>query len=208
LFPAEYSHPESLSIYLSDRHYGIGGDWIVLICPTDRADAKIQMFNLDGSEGKMSGNVLTCIGKYIYENKIKVKDQISIETSSGIKKLKLYIQNDKVDSVCVDMGPAELNPKKIPVKLPGQEIVNQPVIMDGKGYHITFVSMGNPHCVIFSDSLESINIDLIGPAFEYSPLFPERVNVEFVTVIDQNTLKMRVWERGNPGGRTGACAGV
>ena len=203
--------PESLSVYLSDRHYGIGGDGIVLICPSDRADAKMQMFNLDGSEGKMSGNALTCIGKYIYENKIRVKDRISIETSSGIKILKLYIQNDKVDSVCVDMGPAELNPEKIPVKLPGQEIVNQPVTIDGKGYHITCVSMGNPHCVLFSENLESINIDLIGPAFEYSPLFPERVNVDFVTVIDQNTLKMRVWERGNGetlSAGTSACAGV
>lgn len=203
--------PESLSVYLSDRHYGIGGDGIVLICPSDQADAKMQMFNLDGSEGKMSGNALTCIGKYIYENKIKVKDQISIETSSGIKKLKLYIQNDRVDSVCVDMGPVELNPEKIPVKLPGQVIVNQPVTIDGKDYHITCVSMGNPHCVLFNENLESINIDLIGPAFEYSPLFPERVNVDFVTVIDQNTLKMRVWERGNGetlSAGTSACAGV
>ncbi|MFA5383162.1 MAG: carbamoyl-phosphate synthase large subunit [Eubacteriales bacterium] len=203
--------PESLSVYLSDRHYGIGGDGIVLICPSDRADAKMRMFNIDGSEGKMSGNALTCMGKYIYENKIRVKDQIFIETSSGIKILKLYIQNDKVDSVCVDMGPAELNPEKIPVKLPGQEIVNQPVTIDGKDYHITCVSMGNPHCVLFSENLESVNIDLIGPAFEYSPLFPERVNVEFVTVIDQNTLKMRVWERGNGetlAAGTSACAGV
>jgi len=203
--------PESLSVYLSDRHYGIGGDGIVLICPSDRADAKMRMFNIDGSEGKMSGNALTCIGKYIYENKISVKDQVSIETSSGIKILKLYIQNDKVDSVCADMGPVELNPEKIPAKLPGQEIVNQPVTIDGKDYHITCVSMGNPHCVLFSENLESINIDLIGPAFEYSSLFPERVNVEFVTVIDQNTLKMRVWERGNGetlAAGTSACAGV
>jgi len=203
--------PESLSVHLSDRHYGIGGDGIVLICPSDKADAKMQMFNLDGSEGKMSGNALTCMGKYIYENKIRIKDQIFIETLSGIKKLKLYIQNDKVDSVRVDMGPAELNPEKIPVKLPGREIVNQPVTIDDKDYHITCVSMGNPHCVIFSENLESINIDLIGPAFEYSPLFPERVNVDFVTVIDQNTIKMRVWERGNGetlAAGTSACAGV
>jgi carbamoyl-phosphate synthase large subunit len=210
-FQQDIISPESLSVYLSDRHYGIGGDGIVLICPSDQADAKMQMFNLDGSEGKMSGNALTCIGKYIYENKMIFKDQISIETLSGIKKLKLYIQNDKVNSVCVDMGPAELNPEKIPVKLPGQEIVNQPVTIDGEDYHITCVSMGNPHCVLFSEILESIDIDVIGPAFEYSPLFPERVNVEFVTVIDQNTLKMRVWERGNGetlAAGTSACAGV
>ena len=203
--------PESLSVHLSDRHYGIGGDGIVLICPSDKADAKMQMFNLDGSEGKMSGNALTCMGKYIYENKIRIKDQIFIETLSGVKKLKLYIQNDKVDSVRVDMGPAQLNPEEVPVKLPGQEIVNQPVTIDGKDYRITCISMGNPHCVIFSENLESVNIDLIGPAFEYSPLFPERVNVDFVTVIDQNTIKMRVWERGNGetlAAGTSACAGV
>ncbi len=203
--------PESLSVYLSDRHYGIGADGIVLICPSDQADAKMQMFNLDGSESKMSGNALTCIGAYLYDNRIIVKDQISIETLSGIKKLKLYIQNDKVDSVCVDMGPVELKPEKIPVQLPGEVIVNQPVTLDGQDYNITCVSMGNPHSVLFNESLASINLDEIGPAFEYSPLFPERVNVEFVTVIDQNTLKMRVWERGNGetlAAGTSACAGV
>ncbi len=210
-FNQQVVSPESLSVYLSDRHYGIGGDGIVLICPSDQADAKMQMFNLDGSESKMSGNALTCIGAYLYDNKITVKDQISIETLSGIKKLQLYIQNNQVNSVCVDMGPAELKPEKIPVQLPGQEIVNQPVVIDGRDYQISCVSMGNPHCVLFEENLASINLDEIGPAFEYSPLFPERVNVEFVTVIDQNTLKMRVWERGN--GETlsagsSACAGV
>jgi len=203
--------PESLSVYLSDRHYGIGADGIVLICPSDQADAKMQMFNLDGSQAKMSGNALTCIGKYMYENKMTVKDQISIETLSGIKQLKLYIQNDKVHSVCVDMGPAELEPEQIPVKLPGPKIVNQPVVIQGEEYHITCVSMGNPHAVVFSDMLARIDIDVIGPAFEYSPLFPERVNVEFVTVIDQNTIKMRVWERGNGetlAAGTSACAAV
>lgn len=203
--------PESLSVYLSDRHYGIGADGVVLICPSDQADAKMQMFNLDGSESKMSGNALTCIGAYLYDNKIVVKDQISIETLSGIKKLTLYSQNDKVNSVCVDMGPVVLEPEEIPVQLPGQVIVNQPVTLDGQDYHITCVSMGNPHCVLFSESLSSINLDEIGPAFEYSYLFPERVNVEFVTVIDQNTIKMRVWERGNGetlSAGTSACAGV
>jgi len=210
-FNQQVVSPESLSVYLSDRHYGIGADGIVLICPSDQADAKMQMFNLDGSESKMSGNALTCIGAYLYDNKITVKDQISIETLSGIKKLQLYIQNNQVNSVCVDMGPAELKPEMIPVKLSGQEIVNQPVVIDGRDYQISCVSMGNPHCVLFEENLASINLDEIGPAFEYSPLFPERVNVEFVTVIDQNTLKMRVWERGN--GETlsagsSACAGV
>ena len=210
-FNQQIVSPESLSVYLSDRHYGIGSDGIVLICPSDQADAKMQMFNLDGSQGKMSGNALTCMGKYIYENQLAVKDQISIETLSGIKNLKLYIQNEKVNSVCVDMGSAELKPEKIPVNLSGQEIVNRPVTIADRDYHITCLSMGNPHCVVFEESLASINMDEIGPTFEYSPLFPERVNVEFVTVIDQNTIKMRVWERGNGetlSAGTSACAGV
>ncbi|HEX3012602.1 MAG TPA: diaminopimelate epimerase, partial [Syntrophomonadaceae bacterium] len=203
--------PESLSVCLSDRHYGIGGDGIVLICPSDQADAKMQIFNLDGSEGKMSGNALTCIGRYLYDSRITNKDRITIETPSGIKQLKLYILNDQVNSVCVDMGPAELKPEKVPVKMSGQAIVNQPALIGGRKYSITCVSMGNPHCVVFSDSLESINMDEVGPAFEYSPLFPERVNVEFVTVIDRNNVKMRVWERGNGetlSAGTSACAGV
>jgi carbamoyl-phosphate synthase large subunit len=210
-FEQQIVSPESLSVYLSDRHYGIGSDGIVLICPSDKADAKMQMFNLDGSESKMSGNALTCMGKYIYENQIAVKDEVSIETPSGVKKLQLYIQNEKVNSVCVDMGPAELKPEKIPVQLTGREIVNQAVTIAGRDYHITCVSMGNPHCVVFDENLASVNMDEIGPAFEYSPLFPERVNVEFVTIIDQNTIKMRVWERGNGetlAAGTSACAGV
>lgn len=201
--------PESLSVFLSDRYYGIGGAGIVLICPSDKAEAKMRMFNLDGSEGKMSGNALTCIGKYLYDKRLTDKDQIAIETLSGIKKLKLYIRDKLVNSVCVDMGPAELKPENIPVKMPGQEIVNQPVTIDGRDYRITCVSMGNPHCVVFEDSLESIRMETEGPAFEYSPLFPERVNVEFVTVIDKNTLKMRVWERGSGetmAAGTSACA--
>lgn len=203
--------PESLSVYLSDRHYGIGSDGVVLICPSEIADAKMQMFNRDGSESQISGNALTCMGKYIYENKIALKDQLTIETLSGIKKLKLYIQNEKVDSVCVDMGPVELRPEKIPVNLTGRKIVNNQVNIGGHNYCITCLSMGNPHCVVFEENLAGINMDEIGPAFEYSPLFPERVNVEFVTIIDQNTIKMRVWERGNGetlSAGTSACAGV
>lgn len=201
--------PESLSVHLSDRHFGIGGDGVVLICPSDRAEAKMRIFNLDGSEGKMSGNAICCIGKYLYDNHTTDKDELEIETLSGIKKLKLYIQNGKVDSVCVDMGKAELEPKYIPVNLPGHEIVNTPVTIDDRPYDITCVSMGNPHCVVFCDSLERIKIDVEGPAFEYSTLFPERVNVEFVTIINKNTIKMRVWERGSGetlAAGTSACA--
>jgi carbamoyl-phosphate synthase large subunit len=151
------------------------------------------------------------MGKYIYEHKIAVKDQITIETLSGVRKLRLYIQNEKVDSVCVDMGTVELRPERIPVKLTGQKIINYPVNIGGRYHHITCLSIGNPHCVIFEENLAGINMDEIGPAFEYSPLFPERVNVELVTVIDQYTIKMRVWERGNGetlSAGTSACAGV
>ena len=210
-FHQDIVSPESLSVYLSDRHYGIGSDGVVLICPSEIADAKMQMFNRDGSESRISGNALTCMGKYIYEHKIAVKDQITIETLSGVRKLRLYIQNEKVDSVCVDMGTVELRPERIPVKLTGQKIINYPVNIGGRYHHITCLSIGNPHCVIFEENLAGINMDEIGPAFEYSPLFPERVNVELVTVIDQYTIKMRVWERGNGetlSAGTSACAGV
>nr|WP_054696586.1 diaminopimelate epimerase [Syntrophomonas palmitatica] len=203
--------PESLSVYLSDRHYGIGCDGMVLICPSDKADARMEMFNVDGSESKISGNALVCIGAYLYDHKIAVKDEICIETLSGIKKLKLYVQNDRVNSVCVDMGPARLKPEEIPVRLPGEVIINKPVTIAGRDYRITCVSMGNPHCVLFTESLENIDLNEIGSAFEYADLFPERVNLEFVTVIDPNTIKMRVWERGNGetlSAGTSACAAV
>jgi len=196
-FNQNIDSPESLSVLLSDRNYGIGGDGVVLILPSESAEAKIRMFNLDGSEGKMSGNAISCTGKYLYDNNMTNKDEIAIETLSGIKKLKLYMQNGKVDSVCVDMGKADLDPNYIPVNLPGHEIINVPVTIDDRHYHITCVSMGNPHCVVFCDSLERIKIEVEGPAFEYSILFPERVNVEFVKVINKNTIKMRVWERGS-----------
>ncbi len=208
-FNQNVDSPESLSVHLSDRNYGIGGDGVVLILPSERAEAKMRMFNLDGSEGKMSGNAIACIGKYLYDNHMTDKDEITIETLSGIKKLKLYMQNSKVDSVCVDMGKGELEPKYIPVKLPGHEIINAPVTIDDRHYHITCVSLGNPHCVVFCDSLERIKIEVEGPAFEYSDLFPERVNVEFVKVINKNTIKMRVWERGSGetlAAGTSACA--
>jgi len=208
-FNQNIDSPESLSVLLSDRNYGIGGDGVVLILPSESAEAKIRMFNLDGSEGKMSGNAISCTGKYLYDNNMTNKDEIAIETLSGIKKLKLYMQNGKVDSVCVDMGKADLDPNYIPVNLPGHEIINVPVTIDDRHYHITCVSMGNPHCVVFCDSLERIKIEVEGPAFEYSILFPERVNVEFVKVINKNTIKMRVWERGSGetlAAGTSACA--
>ena len=195
--------PEQLAITLSDRHFGIGGDGIVLICPSAVADAKMRMFNADGSEGKMCGNAIRCVGKYLYEHGIVKKSDLTIETLSGIKSLQLMIRDDKVAAVQVNMGAAEMNPKKIPVLISRERIVGYPVEIGGRSVAITCVSIGNPHCVVFCDNPDLLPLEEIGPQFEKHPLFPEQVNTEFVQVIDSATLKMRVWERGS--GETWAC---
>lgn len=204
-FEMPVENPEELAVCISDRHFGVGGDGIVLICPSDKADAKMRMFNIDGSEGKMCGNAIRCVGKYLYDNGIKRCNPLKIDTLSGIKTLNLNIGADsKVDSVRVDMGKAILKPEEIPVKLDGETVVARPVTIDGKEYKITCVSMGNPHCVVFTDTdVSELPLEEIGPKFEFDPLFPERVNTEFINVVDKNTLKMRVWERGS--GETLAC---
>lgn len=212
-FETPVEHPEALAVRISDRHFGVGGDGIVLICPSDKADAKMRMFNIDGSEGKMCGNAIRCVGKYLYDNGIKRRNPLTIDTLSGIKTLRLNNGADgKVDSVQVDMGKAILKPEEIPVKLDGETIASRPVKIDGKDYQITCVSMGNPHCVVFTDTdVAELPLEKIGPKFEFDPLFPERVNTEFINVIDKNTLKMRVWERGSGetlACGTGACASV
>ncbi|MDE6210506.1 MAG: carbamoyl-phosphate synthase large subunit [Clostridia bacterium] len=196
-------NPEGLAVRLSDRHFGVGADGIILICDSQVADVKMRMFNADGSEGKMCGNGIRCVAKYCYDNAIVNKKQMTIETLSGIKNLEVSTQNGVAKLITVDMGKAELAPKKVPVKLEGKSVINQSVKIDGKDYDITCVSMGNPHCVVFVKNVENLNIAKIGKAFEESPLFPEGVNVEFVKVIDKRTLKMRVWERGS--GETWAC---
>ncbi|MFV0400737.1 MAG: carbamoyl-phosphate synthase large subunit [Oscillospiraceae bacterium] len=203
--------PESLSITLADRHYGIGGDGIVLVGPSEVADAGIHMYNLDGSEAEMCGNALHCIGKYLYEKGIVVKEEITIESLSGIRYIKLYVINGKVISTRVNMGPAKLHPNEIPVQLVGEDVIARPVVIGGQPYEITCVSMGNPHCVVFSGYPENLDIEKIGPMFEYAPLFPERVNVEFVSVTSPTSIRMRVWERGigeTWACGTGACAAV
>ena len=202
-FEKEIDDPEELAIALSDRHFGIGGDGLVLICRSDIADAKMRMFNMDGSEGKMCGNAIRCVAKYLYDNGLCKKDEIKIETLSGIKTLHLNIENCSVSSVKVDMGRAELDPAKIPAALPGDRIINKPLTIKGQTYNITCVSMGNPHAVVFCDDTDGLDIAGLGPCFEYNGIFPERVNTEFVQVIGRNTIKMRVWERGS--GETLAC---
>jgi carbamoyl-phosphate synthase large subunit len=199
----EINCPESLSVVLSDRHFGIGGDGVVLICKSETADAKMRMFNLDGSEGQMCGNAIRCVAKYLYDNHIVAKDIMTIDTLSGIKELHLSTRGGLVSSARVNMGKAELTPARIPVNLPGTAIIDRPVDIGGETYRVTCVSMGNPHAVVFQDEVDGLILEHIGPVFENHPLFPERTNTEFVKVIDGTTLKMRVWERGS--GETLAC---
>ncbi len=210
-FEQEIDAPESLSVYLSDQHSGIGGDGIILICPSNIADAKMRIFNRDGSEGKMCGNGIRCVGKYLYDNGMVDKTDLTIETLSGMKTLKLYVRGGKVKSVMVDMGKANLAPKQVPVLLEGESVIGRTVNIEGNEYKITCVSMGNPHCIVFMENPDLLEIEKIGPAFEHAPIFPDRVNTEFVKVIDSHTLKMRVWERGSGetlACGTGACAAV
>ena len=200
-FGGEPEDIPALAVRLSDRHKGIGGDGLVLICRSDAADAKMRMFNADGSEGNMCGNAIRCVGKYLYDENVCRKEELSVETKSGIKYLRLYTENGKVKRVRVDMGKADFDPKSLPVLLEG-EAVDRPVKIAGGLHRITCVSMGNPHCVLFEDP-DGADLERIGPLFENDPLFPERVNTEFVKVIGKNALKMRVWERGS--GETMAC---
>lgn len=203
-FEQEIANPEQLSIAVSDRHFGIGGDGIVLICPSEVADAKMRMFNIDGSEGKMCGNAIRCVGKYLSDHGMVQKDRLDIETLSGIKHLVLYKGEDGlVEKVRVDMGKAELVPANIPVKFDGDRAIDVPLTVDGQTYQVSCVSMGNPHCVLFVDDVDSLELEKIGPSFENHERFPDRINTEFIRRIDETTLQMRVWERGS--GETWAC---
>lgn len=203
-FQEKVSDPEKLSIFLSDVRFGVGSDGLVLILPSDKADFRMRIFNADGSEAMMCGNATRCIGKYVYDMGMTMKTEVSLETNSGIKYLTLYPGVDgKIESVKVDMGKAILVPKEIPVNSPLDRFIAQPVTVDGTEYAMTCVSMGNPHAVVFLPEIDSLDLEKIGPSFEHHPLFPDRVNTEFVRVIDAHTLQMRVWERGS--GETFAC---
>ena len=210
-FDQKIDNPEGLAVRYSDRHTGIGGDGVVLIGPSEIADAKVRMYNRDGSEGKMFGNAIRCVGKYLYDNHMIDKKDVFIETVSGIKELHLFIHNKTVDSACVDMGKAMLNPAAIPVNFSGEEVVDRLVNIGDENYNITCVGLGNPHCVVFVKNVDKLDIEKIGPQFENYEKFPERINTEFIQVIDEKTLKMRVWERGcgeTWACGTGACAAV
>lgn len=202
-FNQEIPDPQALAIRVSHRHKGIGGDGIILICPSDVADGKMRMFNQDGSEGSMCGNAIRCVAKYLFDRGICAKETMEIETKSGIKTCRVIAENGIAQAVCVDMGRAEWRPSQIPVNLPGEKVVNQAVLVAGAVQQITCVSMGNPHCVVFGGDPMALDLEKIGPLFENDPLFPDRVNTEFIQVIDSHTLSMRVWERGS--GETMAC---
>lgn len=202
-FEETVADPEKVSEIISDRHFGIGADGLVLIMPSDKADFRMRMFNADGSEGNMCGNATRCIGKFVYDNHLTDKTNITLETRSGIKKLTLYPENGKVKTVLVDMGKAVLKPADIPMNVSGDTFINKPITVDGKEVFITAVSMGNPHAVTYVDDVDSLELEKIGPSFENHPLFPERVNTEFIKILDESTMQMRVWERGS--GETWAC---
>lgn len=196
--------PEKVSVVLSDVRKGIGSDGLALIMPSDKADFRMRIFNADGSEAMMCGNATRCIGKYVYEKGLTDKTDVTLETNSGIKYLRLFLdENNKVELIRVDMGKAILEPANIPVNSDAERFISVPTEVDGKTYDITCVSMGNPHAVVFMDSIESLDLEKIGPCFENHKLFPNRINTEFIRVIDEHTLDMRVWERGS--GETFAC---
>lgn len=200
------------AIYVSDRHFGIGSDGLILIKSSEVADFEMDMYNADGSRGKMCGNGIRCVAKYVYDHGLTDKTTITIDTQSGIKTLELTVADGKVDKVRVDMGAPEVIPKKVPMDLSqlqrdkeaAEPVIGEDFVVDSDTYSITCVSMGNPHCVSFIDeNVRSFDLEHIGPKFEKHPLFPEQVNAEFVNVIDREHLLMRVWERGS--GETLAC---
>ena len=202
-FEETVDNPAAVARFVSDRHYGIGSDGLILICPSEIADFRMAMYNLDGSEGKMCGNGVRCIAKYVYDHHLTDKTQISLETLGGIKYLDLNIKDGKVETVKVDMGEPILKPEEIPVKLSKEVVIDEPVEVDGKVWNMTCISMGNPHAVVFVDDTKSLDLEAMGPSFENHAIFPEQVNTEFVHVLDRKTVDMRVWERGS--GETFAC---
>ncbi len=196
--------PPELARKISDRHFGVGSDGLIMICPSDKADFEMEMYNADGSRAEMCGNGIRCVAKYVYDYGLTDKTRISVDTLAGIKYLDLTVENGKVSQVKVDMGRPILEPEKIPVQAEGDRVVNEPLLVDGKEYRMTCVSMGNPHAVIFVDQdVKELPLEQIGPAFENHERFPKRINTEFARVLDRRTVEMRVWERGS--GETLAC---
>ena len=210
-FEEKVDDPSALAIELSDRHFSVGSDGVIIILPSKVADFRMRMFNADGSEGKMCGNGTRCVAKYVYEKGLTDKTCVTLETLAGIKTLDMDVEDGVVKSVSVQMGKADFKASDVPVIFGGDEMVSQKLSLECGEWVITCVSMGNPHCVTFVNDTKSLDLEKIGPQFEHNPIFPERVNTEFIKVIDDATLEMRVWERGSGetlACGTGACASV
>lgn len=202
-FKEKVEHPSEVARFVSDRHFGIGSDGLIMINPSKVADFEMEMYNADGSRGEMCGNGIRCVAKYVYDYGLTDKTSISVETLGGIKYLDLTIKDGKVALVKVDMGKPELKPERIPIVSDEERVVNEPIIVGGMEYRMTGVSMGNPHVVVYVKDLEGVKIEQVGPKFENHERFPKRVNTEFAKVLDRKTVEMRVWERGS--GETLAC---
>ena len=210
-FNGEITCPESLALTLCDRHRGVGAEGLVLLEDSDVAEVKMRLFNTDGSEGLIGGNAIRCVGKYLYDKGFTRQESFSVETGGGVRHLDLYTVDGKVTSVAVDMGKASLKAADLPTTLPEETLIDYPVEIGGEPYNITCVSVGNPHCVVFCDRVDGVDLTQVGPQFEHSEFFPERINTEFVRVVNPLTIKMRVWERGSgetTACGTGACAAV
>lgn len=202
-FEESVSNKEETARLISDRHFGIGSDGLILINPSNHADFEMEMYNSDGSRAEMCGNGIRCVGKYVYDHKMTDKRSISVETLAGIKYLDFEIENDKVVTIKVNMGAPILEPKQIPVQSAKYPVIKETICVDEKEYLMTCVSMGNPHAIIYMEDVKGLEIEQLGPKFENHPVFPKRTNTEFVRVIDRKTVEMRVWERG--AGETLAC---
>ena len=200
-FEEKIDNPPAVARFVSDRHFGIGSDGLIMINPSKTADFEMEMYNADGSRGEMCG--IRCVAKYVYDYGLTDKTQISVETLGGIKYLDLTVEDGKVSLVKVDMGKPELEADLIPIISEREQVIDEPIEVDGKEYHMTGVSMGNPHAVIYVEDVKGLDLEKIGPKFENHERFPKRINTEFVHCIDRQTVEMRVWERGS--GETLAC---
>lgn len=202
-FVEKVEDPAKVSQFVSDRHFGIGSDGLILVCPSEVADFRMRMYNADGSESEMCGNGIRCVAKYVYDHGMTKETRISIETGAGIKYLDLTVENGKVSLVKVDMGEPILEPAKIPVVSDKERVIDETIEVAGKEWKMTCVSMGNPHAVVYISDTKNFDIEKYGPDFENHKVFPRRTNTEFVQLISRNEINMRVWERGS--GETWAC---
>lgn len=202
-FKETIDNPNEVAVKLSDRHFGVGSDGLILIKPSDKADFFMEMYNADGSQGEMCGNGMRCVGKYVYDYGLTDKTEVAVDTLAGIKYLKLQVADNKVQSVTVDMGSPILEPAKIPVLFDTDKVVDEVLKVQDVDFKVTCVSMGNPHAVVFMQEIDNLRLDVIGPMFENHEKFPKRINTEFIEIVDRKHIKMRVWERGS--GETLAC---